>query len=725
MAATDLDKMATYTLVDDADLVYLDSPTTQVGANSTGSATGISIGFTFNFDGVAYTTIDVFAYGFARLAGTETSATSSNLFASNANVILAPWWDNMKTAETVGYVKTQTQGTAPWRRFIVGWVCYTSSADTAANATTLRFQLVLYETTDKIEMRYAKRAFLGGGGASIDNASAGVKGDTTTITDNWREFAAGYDSLPLGGDNTSAFDGLDDGEYDALVAAGVRVFEPNWPMCGRAFLIARDELTGLNPYGRVFWKIANFSNWLWCKHTPPLLNFSPYMQTGASSVTFVRPVEISQDAAGFDYRVWVQCYASTGANVTVSIDEDALADPQPATGADWSNLVANVQAVSAGWNELTAFDITVSTSSEYLRFVVSVSAGTVLVSSIMVAPVPLDDIDENATGASGWRPMGLHALRQTGAPVFAEWLNRAWANIAYVVNNRRQEVWSSVWPSTETLASTTERPVRTIGVSKAWLPERSQAATARIYARDSTGGAPLTLAENGNARLAEFTVDASGGEYRAQTAAVELLGNLPEIRATCDPVGTMYPHSVAIDWVPSLSTSDLLVGTTPAPKLAYLYAIAARMEKALRLYVQTGQASMMARGKSSTNKWNVQTMVPPAIRALRPHVARDSDDQGQASDETRIYAASSGSGVNDEIIIPSPHPRGRDDYPPEGAIDYAVARNDYDDTPTSARDRLLESPTLTSMSAAVRERVEIVRGVGVTFVPTKADAQTL
>lgn len=723
MAATDLDK-----LMFQADtganggLLELGSPTTQIGANSTTAATAVAIGFTFNFDGVAYTTLaELSTYGVVSLAGTGIAASPTSLWAADTDVLIAGWYGDQKTAETTGYVKTELQGTSPWRRFIIEWNTYSNSADTAANNDTLTYQLVLYETIDRFECRYGARVRTGSPSA-YPAMGRGCKGDTSGDATNYRDMATS--TLALGASDTGTTSNLTATSYDALVGV-VPFAEPNWPMCGRAFLIARDELTGLNPYGRVFWKIANFSNWLWCKHTPPLLNFSPYMQTGASSVTFVRPVEISQDAAGFDYRVWVQCYASTGANVTVSIDEDALADPQPATGADWSNLVANVQAVSAGWNELTAFDITVSTSSEYLRFVVSVSAGTVLVSSIMVAPVPLDDIDENATGASGWRPMGLHALRQTGAPVFAEWLNRAWANIAYVVNNRRQEVWSSVWPSTETLASTTERPVRTIGVSKAWLPERSQAATARIYARDSTGGAPLTLAENGNARLAEFTVDASGGEYRAQTAAVELLGNLPEIRATCDPVGTMYPHSVAIDWVPSLSTSDLLVGTTPAPKLAYLYAIAARMEKALRLYVQTGQASMMARGKSSTNKWNVQTMVPPAIRALRPHVARDSDDQGQASDETRIYAASSGSGVNDEVVIPSPHPRGRDDYPPEGAIDYAVARNDYDDTPTSARDRLLESPTLTSMSAAVRERVEIVRGVGVTFVPTKADAQTL
>jgi len=325
-------------------------------------------------------------------------------------------------------------------------------------------------------------------------------------------------------------------------------------------------------------------------------------------------------------------------------------------------------------------------------------------------------------------PMSIRALRVQGAGVYAEWFNRAWKNLAFIANDRRQMVWSSVWPdeSHETIVATTERPVRTIGVSKGAIPGfRGQAAKARIYARDSVANSPLQLSEQGNGLLAEWTVGTHSGEYRAQTANIALVSDEPLITATVSPEGATSPMAVLVDWAPAWSTGDLFTGVTPAPRLALLLGLVRRKERALRVYAYCGNATMLARGKSSSNKWRLQTWVGPAVKALRPLIARDSDDQDYSSAESLIYATSSGSGAADEITVPSPHTRGRDDYPPEGAIAIGAGGEIYDAAPAASVSRLLESPTATSMTGGARERVEVLRGVGITFRPVKADPQTL
>jgi len=443
MAATDIDKLFCYLRADDVGLLELSSPTTQIGANSTGSATGISIGFEFRLDGVSYTTIAVFAYGFARLAGTESSANNSNLFASNTNVIIAPWWDDMKTAESTGYVKTETQGSAPWRRFIIEWRCYSYSGNTAANNDLLNFQAVLYETTDRIEFRYAPSVRTGS--PTLMDASAGVKGVTSgfkayalTGINNWREIYS--DTLALGGDNTAAYDGMDvASHYDVFAASGARVFEPNWPMCGRGLLIDPNELTGFDPYSMVMWKIANFCNWLYCRHTPAMLNLTPYMPSAAASIEIIAPCDPSAD--GRYYNVLVQVFASSTTLCTVGVFEDAAADPQPSVGGDWSNIASDVQAVTGGaWNELVGTYCAIAPNTQYLRITVTMTDGMCRVGSIIVCPAHLDDIDETAAPATGWLPMGLAQVRQPGGAIHPEWFNRAWKNLAYVLGDLRQQV---------------------------------------------------------------------------------------------------------------------------------------------------------------------------------------------------------------------------------------------------------------------------------------------
>ena len=660
MAATDIDKMAYYTSARDGGLLALESPTTTIAAASSTAATGVSIGFTFYFDGVAYTTCDIHPAGVVQFAGT-TSNNNADLFAANTEVMLSPWYDDFSTFPSTGYVKTETQGTAPFRRFIVEWKVYYRGDASGVAADVYTFQCVLYETTGKHAFRYGPRVQIGVGGTPL-TASRGVKGNTSVTATNYRDLAASSGgNKALGGTTPTPGLTYDQDVYDywadnALVFVG----QPNWPMCGRAFLINPDELTGHIDYERLLWLIANFVNWLRCYHQPPLINIAPYQQTGYANVTYIVPCQPSYE--GIDYTFYLQVYASTGATCTVSISRDIAADPQVSIPGDWGFAGGPAAVVVAGWNGIAAFDVPIASTTTHIRIDLVMSAGTVILGSLLAVPKALDDIDETATSLIGWTPMAIGQLLQDGAAVHAEWFNRAWRDIAVDINDRRQMVWSSVWPelSLVSLAATTAKPVRTIGVSKACLPKRGQECVARIYARDTTGGAKLQVSEQGNALLAEWTVAASGGEYRAQSTNVDLFSQEPAITATCAPVGTMSPMFVGLEWSPAMSTDNLFQGVTPAPSLAKLFALAARMEQALRAYCYAGNATMLARGKTSSNPWYVQTWVPPAVYALHARIARDADDHTAASLVTSIFGVTSGAAPADEIRADSPHSSGQE-----------------------------------------------------------------
>lgn len=182
---------------------------------------------------------------------------------------------------------------------------------------------------------------------------------------------------------------------------------------------------------------------------------------------------------------------------------------------------------------------------------------------------------------------------------------------------------------------------------------------------------------------------------------------------------------VVLNWKGLSTTVDLVAGVTPAPKLEYLTALNTRIQGACcGPYAHTGLACFL---ELAGNKVLTQQMVNVATKALRPLVSRSSTRDGDAPDTTSIFAASSGASSPDEIVLPSPFAAGSDGFPPDsGGVDVVGGAATFNATPASAMDRLLESPTATSLMAPVRERIEPRRGLGITIEPILvADLSTL
>lgn len=727
MAVTSIDKLLTYRRSDDSELIPLDSPTTQIGANSTTPVTGVSLGFTFNFDNAAYTQLsELTTFGVAALVGTAVGASSGNLFTFSTKELLAPWYCPGKTAESDGYVKTELQGDAPFRRFVIEWRLYLSSSHTASDNDTIVVQLVLYETRDLFEFRYGARARTGTPSAA--GCATGFKGDTTSESDNYRDLST--DLLTLGGSDTTSDSMLDETDYDALVGTCVRI-EPNWPMCGRYVPIEPNQLAGIqHPYNEPMWWIANNVNWLYCRHCPPLVCWAPHTNgTYSGTMRYAIPITPSYD--GLTYRVYLITYSSAGGNLAATVDRDNATDPQPDTDGDWSNLATPSESgTSAGHHDWTSFTVTLSTpsgSADYLRITLTPTSGTAYLAHVLVVPEQLDDFDETATPTSGWLPMGLGQLRQRGAAVHPEWYNRAWRNVSRVVNDRRQMVWAYGRGDhvDAGIANTAGRSAAIVGVAPASIRGwRGVTAEVSIYAYGDSDGGTVQLVERGGNGLT-FEVDQNSDEYYLQTEDLELVSEEPFLVVGATVINEMKVAFCGLTWVPGWADDDLFKGVTPAPSLEKLIALVNRIHLACTMpYAMTGLATPLERVVGSGDEIIVRWQVPPATKALRPKVARINNDLTEAALPTQIIAVSSGGTANDIILVPNPHTQGAESYPWDddgGDIVVAPGAELFDDSPTSQGDRLLESPTLNTLDGPAPEKVTVTFGAGMTLVPYPAD----
>lgn len=704
-------------------LLPMASPTNLITAgSSTGTATA-AIGFSFRFDGVTYSgDFFVRVSGYVRLAGTVSSGTNSNLFAASADVCLAPWWDACGTLTGTGYVQTELQGTAPWRRRVIEFHLGMNGTGNT-NQDVIKTQVVLYETSDVVEFRYGPRVRLGTG--VTPSASVGVKGDTSSTASNYRDGSA--DTLTLGGRNSSGATSLGVSDYDALAAYGILRLEPNWPMCGRwvdippTLLAAPNPLTisgpGLSP--SLAWRLANNIHWLYCRHMPALVNIAPVSSGSVEDPYYVVPVAPSQD--NLTYRVEVQTWSAAGGTIALDVQSAGTSAPQPSDTGAWATEGATTETVSAGYQDWTnTVSVAIDRNTTFLRFFFDATfagADSMRLLSLIMYPVPLDDFDPAATYQSGFVPMGLGQLLQSDAGYHAEWLNRAYRNVARITGDRWQALWSVSWPEDTDYVYTGPdfTPVRVLGAAPASLPSVRQSVVAEVYGYDTSDGAKVTFQERGG-RATTLTVNNNSNTYQLYTDSLDLVGDTPLVLLSVDPMASWRASFCGLRWVPDFADEDAIEGLTPAPRHEYLAAVVGRLEVASRAWCMTGLGVRLER--INDERWVLAWVVPPSVRALRPLIARCDNGSGAAS-ATEIYADSSGAAPADEVLIPSPLSV-RDAWPPDrGTIAVASGAMVINATPSDAGDRLLESPTEGDWSGPEVETLRVTYGVGMTLVPLR------
>ncbi len=164
--------------------------------NNDNSFSAVSIGFTFYFNGQAYTQVAVnangyIAFGSAALANSFTVISDTASGSSN-NVISALNYDLQ--GQTGSVLRYNTTGSAPNRTFIIQWSNYKA---TGAVGDALNFQIRLSETSNDITIRYGNC-----NSVSPQTAQVGLRGNNnsdfnnryvadTAIANTWSTSAAG------------------------------------------------------------------------------------------------------------------------------------------------------------------------------------------------------------------------------------------------------------------------------------------------------------------------------------------------------------------------------------------------------------------------------------------------------------------------------------------------------------------------------------------------------
>jgi hypothetical protein len=166
-----------------------------VDISSTGTALNLlddgnstePIGFTFNFDGTAYTNIVVDANGYASFNNTNGNTDPELLPTENLfdNTLLV-WWDDLDSEEppiNPGNIYVETLGSAPNRTFVIQYQTNHNENFTQ----TIDVEIILYEGTDVIEYHYADTTF---GDPDYDDGACAVVGIQTDSThaDIWSIF---------------------------------------------------------------------------------------------------------------------------------------------------------------------------------------------------------------------------------------------------------------------------------------------------------------------------------------------------------------------------------------------------------------------------------------------------------------------------------------------------------------------------------------------------------
>lgn len=538
----------------DGGLLELTSPTDAIGAGVSGGAgAAVAIGFDFVLFGVTYTSVTVGPYGWAKLSGSSPGGNNTRLFDAADPALLAPWWDELITADTTGAVRYELQGSAPRRALVIEWEVYAVVTQTATDHDLLTFQAVLHES-GLVEYRYGPHVVTGTP-TGTPSASVGAKDDTTSDTTAYRDLAAVEADCDLGGSETTTTATLGLASYPGAAAEPYNIrFEPNVPIPDYYDPIEATAFVGRNrPDAQPLDRIGRNHNFVVAHHSPPLVNVGFFCDE-AEDRTFVIPVRPSPDNRA--YKVLPATYSYSGDNgsgIDLSIYEDRKgASSQVGTSAHWAlahteNRLPHGADSSEWWDE---YEVTLDHRTRLLKVYVQnvdLTPHWVLPLSLLIYPAPLTALAEEAP--SGVQPYAVaQLLQEDGGAIHKEIANRMWASIARALGALEQMVFAFVQSVTTkvTWTHSAAQPVHTIGSWGPSLPGQAGAVLAvRVYAKSTADGSKIVVGEEAGNQV-EITIDGNGGEYRLVTGQLTLTRSKPTLYAHCAPATGATVTALAI-----------------------------------------------------------------------------------------------------------------------------------------------------------------------------------
>jgi len=159
----------------------------------------INLGFTFYFNGHAYTQVSIQSNGFVAMGAAVTSSYTP-LSTGTSNNVVAALGRDIQGNGTTSELMSLMEGTAPNRIFTIQWSHYKRYGTTYVG-DDFNFQIKLYETSDKVEFVYG--VFTAIYYATPPSMQVGLRGDSNADFNN-RTTATDWTASTAGSSNTDA-----------------------------------------------------------------------------------------------------------------------------------------------------------------------------------------------------------------------------------------------------------------------------------------------------------------------------------------------------------------------------------------------------------------------------------------------------------------------------------------------------------------------------------------
>ncbi len=196
------------------------------GATVLASGTGIdnvlytnrSIGFTFDYNGVGYTTLGVSSNGFIWFGGTDPATTEYNPISTSTALegAISVFGADMASRAAGSALSTKVSGSSPNRTFTIEWNNWKSNAGGSRGD----YQIILFENGYSIELRYNHAGY---GIGDVYTGQVGLRGPSNTdfnnryistgTCSNWDSGNSLYQYESLAGTSNTQTMGIDGATY--------------------------------------------------------------------------------------------------------------------------------------------------------------------------------------------------------------------------------------------------------------------------------------------------------------------------------------------------------------------------------------------------------------------------------------------------------------------------------------------------------------------------------
>tara|TARA_R110000824_G_scaffold131166_4_gene293101 strand:+ start:1943 stop:3430 length:1488 start_codon:yes stop_codon:yes gene_type:complete len=435
-------------------------------------------------------------------------------------------------------------------------------------------------------------------------------------------------------------------------------------------------------------KILLNANYFYGRHSPPLVQFSPYAAAATvNSEVYIVPTIWSADLLA--YTASVKFWRSDTSAVTLAVEESS------AVGSGWGAVSGSPFTLIASGGSAGDASQTVSwtpgSGKRYLKLTITNATGGAYAQLQSFMAYPNTTAVTTGAKSSGFIGYESTALATAGAPIHVEYLNRAAKNIHSTYYDRKHCVGSFVQAQAFPMRLTATASGRSqvthpfVATMPLSIPDTDGTLTVEVLANDSGAGGKITINQKGFGSQVELDADGT-----ARTSTLSYTGTSPTFIVAAEVHTQLDISYVVLSWRPKAQAGDFIQAIAPPAAIEYLLALNKLLEKRVAASYHAPCLVFDPSTKGATF-WQWERRIPPASYSMRWLRTRHTVQAAGSASAMIAWNTSGGLTANDAIVSSlSLQPIA---WPPYSHSQVWVGSLTYDATPSVPMNRLHELPS--------------------------------